>query len=328
MSNKKINREYTLSDSTVNAYGFRLLTAGYVPELFDRNPVGFYNHKPDDGVLVKWENITVTGDIIKAIPTINLTHPRGERTVSECESGFLNAASVGKIVVLGVSEDPNDYLPGQTGPSINKWYFREASLVEHGGNWNAIALVDAAGSEINLSDLKPNFTMKQFTLTAAQLGMLNLADNADANVVAVALKDLADKAAKVPALEADLLTATTAKDKAVQDLADLQKATVCDKVKAICEKGLADKKLTKELSDSLAADYATNPDGLQKIVDAMPAYQSVTAAIGDAQKKVQNLADKSWEELDKSGKLEEFKAADLNAFKAKYQEKFGVEYSG
>ena len=34
----------------------------------------------------------------------------------------------------------------------------------------------------------------------------------------------------------------------------------------------------------------------------------------------------SWDELDKAGKLSELRNADLTAFKAKYQEKFGLDY--
>ena len=326
MSHKKIDRDFVLSDSSVNVYGFRLLTSGYQADKFTTNPIGYYMHDRDGGVLLKWDDVRVEGDQIKAKPVINLSNARGKQTADEVEAGFLNAASVGRIVVLAVSDNPADYLPGQEGPTISKWYNREASLVDLGGNENAVALCDADGNEINLSDLKPTFQMKQFTLTAAQLGMLNLADTADANAVAAAIKDLADKAAKVPVLEAEVIAANAAKQKAVNDLADAQKAATADKVKAILDKGLADKKLTVALSDSLAADYATNPDGLQKIVDALPAYQSVTKAIEDAQKKAGNLADKTWNELDKSGKLEEYKASDLEGFKQKYKEQFGEEY--
>lgn len=326
MAKKKIDRDFTLSDSTVNVYGFRLLTSGYQPEPFQANPIGYYMHKRDEEVLLRWDDIRIEGDKILAKPVINLSHPRGERTVNEVMSGFLNAASMGKIVVLAVSEDPADYLPGQEGPTISKWYNREASLVDLGGNENATAilLVDAAGNEINLSDIKiPQ--MKQWTLTAAQLAALNLADTADAAAVASAIKDLADTAAKVPALEAAVGAEKARADKAVQDLADATKAAAAAQVNAILDKGLADKKLTKALSEKLAAQFADKPTELADLVAAMPAYQSVTGAIAAATGAAADLSDKSWDDLDKSGKLADLKAKDPEAYKAKFKEKFGKE---
>ena len=38
---KKIDRQYVLSDSTVNEYGFRLLTSGYQLPAFKKNPIGY-----------------------------------------------------------------------------------------------------------------------------------------------------------------------------------------------------------------------------------------------------------------------------------------------
>ena len=39
-----------------------------------------------------------------------------------------------------------------------------------------------------------------------------------------------------------------------------------------------------------------------------------------------SLSDKTWDELDKAGQLSNLRNADLNAFKAKYKEKFGIDY--
>jgi hypothetical protein len=107
---KKINRQYVLSDSTVNEYGFRLLTAGYQLASFQKNPIGYYMHRREDGIVVKWEDLCVDDDKIVGTPVVNLSNGRGEQTCDEAENGFLNAASVGHIVVLeysrGVARGP------------------------------------------------------------------------------------------------------------------------------------------------------------------------------------------------------------------------------
>ena len=63
---KKIDREYVLSDSSVNEYGFRLLTTGYQIEAFRKNPIGYYMHRRDDGIALKWDDLRIEDDKIMA----------------------------------------------------------------------------------------------------------------------------------------------------------------------------------------------------------------------------------------------------------------------
>ncbi|WP_315814071.1 hypothetical protein [Paraflavitalea speifideaquila] len=75
----KLNKEFLITDSTVNVYGFRLLTSGYLMDEFKKNPIGYYMHKREEGVLVRWEGFRVEGDAVYAKPVINMSHPRGSR---------------------------------------------------------------------------------------------------------------------------------------------------------------------------------------------------------------------------------------------------------
>jgi hypothetical protein len=102
---KKIDRQYVLSDSSVNEYGFRLLTSGYELATFQKNPIGYYMHRREDGIVLKWEDLHVEDDKVVGMPVINLSNGRGEQTCDEAENGFLNAASVGHIVVVEYSTD-------------------------------------------------------------------------------------------------------------------------------------------------------------------------------------------------------------------------------
>ncbi len=103
---KKIDKEYLLTDSTVNCYGFRCLTSGYMINEYKKNPIGYNMHLRDNGVVVKWEDLRVDGDKVYGKPVINLSNPRGQQTVDEIENGFLNAASVGHIVIVEMSDAP------------------------------------------------------------------------------------------------------------------------------------------------------------------------------------------------------------------------------
>jgi hypothetical protein len=157
---KKIDKEFCITDSSVNVYKYRCLTEGLQLDEVQKNPIGYYLHGTEEypresGVLVRWEDFRKDGDKILAKPCINLSHPRGKRTVDEIEIGFLNAASVGKIVVLEASDDPQLKVFGQDKPTIVKWFPREISLVDIPGNYNALAnLYDKDNNELNLSDLR------------------------------------------------------------------------------------------------------------------------------------------------------------------------------
>ena len=333
---KKIDKEFQLTDSSVNCYGFRLLTDGYQQDLFARNPIGYYMHERDGGVVLKWEDFRTEGDAVYAKPVVNLSNPRGQQTVDEIENGFLNAASVGHILVMETSDDPALQLAGQTGPTVTKWSHRELSVVDIPGNFNSLKLFDADENPLNLADFSSKSSnklfekMKQVFLSAEQLGKLNLkADTADVAAVDVALNDLVAKAEKVDGLTTQLAAATTAKTTAETALSDLKKSVNTEKVETILADALAAGKITKETSNKLKVKFAEDADGLQDLVADMPVYSSITKKIEEGNNTgAPDLAAMHWKELHEKGLLEQLKATDLAAFKTKYKEEFKKEYNG
>jgi len=320
---KKIDKEFLLTDSSVNSYGFRLLTSGYLMDEYKKNPIGYDMHKRETGVLVRWEDLRVDGDKVFGKPVINLNHPNGQKTVEDIENGFTNAASVGHIVGLDISDDPKLKLPGQVGPTITRWYNRECSLCDIPSNYNALKLFDKDDNEINLADFtKPKFPeMKTIQLTAALLAVFNLKAEATEQEFTTALNDLVAKAAKADGLQTEL---TAAK----KNLSDLQASVVTTKVKGLLESALAAKKITKELSDKLEKDYATNPDGLSAVLAAMPAFSPVTEKFTVAEGNVKRVADlvaKGYDALMESGEIVELKAKSPDAYKQLFKDTFGVD---
>ena len=323
---KKIDRQYVLSDSSVNEYGFRLLTAGYQLDTFQRNPIGYYMHRREDGIVLKWEDLCIDGDQVKGTPVINLSNGRGEQTCDEAENGFLNAASVGHIVVLEYSTDPEQMLPGQTGPTITKWYNKECSLVDIPGNGNALTrLYDAQENEINLVDLNtrpnkinvmPGNAMKELCT------VLQLADDADEKTFVATVQDLAMKAGNSE-LENKVLR--NEKYQLQQQLNDLNMARNQFEITALLDRALEDKKVTAELRDRLATDYATNPEGLKSLIAAMPAYRSIAAHLKGKQQD-NTEAQWDWDDFEKNDptgrKLKELRANDAGKYKELFDKKF------
>ncbi|MDR3328405.1 MAG: phage protease [Prevotellaceae bacterium] len=295
MAYKKINKEFCISDDSVNVYGYRLLTSGLKLDRF--NPaIGFLMHEREKGIAVKWEDFrTETGKVF-AKPVVNET--LFPTLAQQIEDGFYGAASVGKIVALKTTEASDFKLEGQTGITVLEWFPRECSIVDIPGNYNAIAqLYDESDNIlIDLSDNKSGKSHKNFKKMdekeVIKLSDLKLPEGTTAAMAIQMFSDLADKTEKLAV--------------ATRDLADLKAAATREKVTAIIEKGKNDKKLTNEMAEKLLADYAQNPEGLKALVDAMPAQTLVTGSLSD--KKVpEKYAGKTFRDLYLSGELAEVK---------------------
>ena len=323
---KKIDRQFVLSDSSVNVYGFRLLTSGYQLDAYGKNPIGYYMHQRESGIALKWDNLRVEGDTIVGTPVINLSNARGEQTCAEVENGFLNAASVGHIVVLEYSTEPELMLPGQTGPTITKWYNKECSLVDIPGNSNSLStLYDAQENQINLVDI--GVTMPALDLMPNVLSdikqALQLKVEDDMSAVLTTIRDLR---AKTELLAAEHTTLQQSNTRLQQQLEGLQQATARTEITLMLDRAIEDKKITIALRNRLAADYADNAGALKELLAAMPAYRSVSEMLQQAQDNAQLLW--TWDDYEHNdptgNKLKELRANDPIRYKALFDAKFAA----
>lgn len=322
---KKIDRQYVLSDSTINEYGFRLLTSGYQLDSFKKNPIGYYMHRREEGIVLKWDDLRVEDDKIVGTPVINLSNTKGQQICDEAENGFLNAASVGHIVVLEYSNDPDLMLPGQTGPTITRWYNKECSLVDIPGNCNALSrLYDAQENEINLVDIVPPVlkTLQPDTFRKLK-GTLQLEEGVDEHTLVLKVADLVVRTNDLELENETLRGERTSLQQKVDELvSERNKAEVT----AMLDRALEDKKLTVELRNQLATDYAVNPAGLKNLIAAMPAYRSIVSILKNRQP---DNAETQWqwddyEKNDPTGnKLKELKANEP----VRYQELFNRKFA-
>jgi len=322
---KKIDKEFCLTDNSVNVYGYRLLTEGLDLAQYKKNPIGFLMHDREGGVLVKWEDFRTEGDKLFGKPVINLSHPKGVDIAAQVENGFINAASMGKIICLAATDDTALKMEGQTGPTVTKWFPREISFVDIPGNHNALAnLYDINDNELNLADfVKPkNETMSKILLTAVMLTALNLSDKSSEEDANKAFQDLIDNAKKVPGLEKDLADKSKALTDKETELADLKKAGIAKEVQDLLDKGKADKKLTAELATELADSFAGNPAGLAKVITAMPAQTLVTEQLGDDAKNLAAFEGKKWDDLYAANELEGVRTQFPDLYEKLRKEKF------
>lgn len=88
-------KEFLISDESVNSHNLIIATDGISLERFKKNPVMFYNHDRNLGVIGKWENIRVSDGKMFATPVFDETDQLGRATKRKVEKGFVNGASIG-----------------------------------------------------------------------------------------------------------------------------------------------------------------------------------------------------------------------------------------
>lgn len=288
MGYKKIDKEFCLSDDSVNCYGYRMLTSGLQLKRFNP-PIGFLMHNREAGVAIRWEDLVIRENCLYGKPAVNVTvFPD---LAKQIEDGFYAAASVGHIVALKITDDDEYKIDGQTGPTVLEWFPREISIVDIPGNYNAIAqLFDEADNLLH--DLTDNLNnMNKNVIEVGALGLPNLAADATAEQVQEAIRNL-------------IATAQRAEN-AEKALAALQEKTNAKEIQSLIDTALAAHKINAASAEKLKADYAQNPDGLRALLDAMPAQQTLADRLKtEIPAKYQG---KTWAELYKDGSLADIK---------------------
>ncbi len=160
-----------------------------------------------------------------------------------------------------------------------------------------------------------NSNMTEIKLTAEQAGKLQLRAGYTPDEANLAISNLIAKAEKV--------------DELTNQINTMNATILAEKVTRILNKAVEDKKITVEMKAQFAEDYSTNPDGLEKLIGSFPSYVPLSQKLNaGASERIDQLKNKSWDELDKEGLLTELKNLDIEAFKAKYLSKFNQEWKG
>ena len=124
--------EFLLSDESVNSYGFRVLTDGIDTSRFEKNPVMFYNHNREMGVIGKWTNIRKSDKKLFATPVFDEKDDFGRKLSGKVQDGFIKAASIG--IELDYYNDKAD------NPVVKSCTLIEASICDVPSNQNALVL--------------------------------------------------------------------------------------------------------------------------------------------------------------------------------------------
>jgi hypothetical protein len=206
---------FTISDESINRYGYRILSSGMSTTSFEKNPVVFYNHGTYNLPIGKGHDLRheLDGSITLDID-FDQEDEQALAVQKKAERGFLNACSVG-IDVLETSTDTTVVLAGQTRPTVTRCELLELSICGIPGNRNALRLngihtqdIEDILPTINHQqelNMKPAFNSFDLPATAADeaiLDQLAALENEDAQSIDPILAKLNVLDQKITALSA------------------------------------------------------------------------------------------------------------------------------
>ena len=147
-------KEVIISTEAVNSYGTRVLTSGIDLEQYERNPVLLWMHRRAfDGESMpigKIDNLRVEDDKLIGTPVFDQNDEFARKIESKWDSGFLRMASAA-LEPIEVNPDPALALEGQTRATVTRCKLIEVSIVDIGGNDEALQLCGADGKQLKLA---------------------------------------------------------------------------------------------------------------------------------------------------------------------------------
>ncbi|MBA4500524.1 HK97 family phage prohead protease [Bacteroides fragilis] len=147
-------KEVIISTSGLNCYGGRVLTSGIDLTQFRKNPLLLWMHRRsfdrDAMPIGRIDNLRTDGDRLIGTPVFDQNDEFAKKIESKWENGFLRMASAG-IEIIETSDAPEHLLQGQTRRTITRCRLEEVSIVDMGGNDEALQLYDRSGKVLKLA---------------------------------------------------------------------------------------------------------------------------------------------------------------------------------
>lgn len=152
-------KEVIISTSGLNCYGGRVLTSGIDLTQFQKNPLLLWMHRRsfdrDAMPIGRIDNLRTDGDRLIGTPVFDQNDEFAKKIESKWENGFLRMASAG-IEIIETSDAPEHLLQGQTRRTITRCRLEEVSIVDMGGNDEALQLYDRSGKVLKLAASEDN----------------------------------------------------------------------------------------------------------------------------------------------------------------------------
>jgi hypothetical protein len=134
-----MERRVILNTSSVNRYGYRVLTAGINIKPYLGNPILYWIHDLKKFPIGKIKDLKIDGDVLSGIPVFDCITEESRIVKAQWEAFTLNACSIG-FLPLKENADPSQILKGQKYATVEESELLETSIVGVPANSEALAL--------------------------------------------------------------------------------------------------------------------------------------------------------------------------------------------
>lgn len=302
-----------ITDSTLNGYGFRVLTSGVDIAQYLRNPILLHMHWR--GRIIGYlKDIKVEGDEITAEPMFDCASELSVQCKTQFEFGSLRMASCG-FEVIETSEDPQYLVVGQTRPTVTRAKLIEVSLVDIGANDNALRLYKD-GKELNLNLGEPDTVLPLLKTNKLNNNRMNREQ-------LIALLALGAEATDEEILQAiRTLQADAAR---VQQLSDQNEALTLSAIEAAVDGGIATRRIGEASREHfINLGRTVGVEALQQTIDAIAPAGRIsehlaTGAQGQQTQQYTRLSEVPGD------KVLELREKDRERYIALYKAEYGTE---
>lgn len=317
MAENDKKKSFVLTDESVNSYGYRVLTSGLGREQFQRNPVMLYAHDNYKMPIGTWENIREEDGRLLADARFDEGDGFAVEVRRKVEAGVIRCCSIG-FDVLEVVQADGDV------PTVSKGELYECSICAIGANRNAMLLT--AGEAGITPTLKAGTRM---TLTHVQGPVPGEGDNNNRNINPLNSSSMTEQERtqmeqlqqQVQQLNQNVQNLTKERDDARESLKEVRDA----EVEALLGAAVKDGRIGETEKEQWRELLSVTPESAKAALAKLNPRTSLSQALEQGKGKGE-YAGKSWQELDRAGKLAAYKAHDPEGFKALYKETFGAEY--
>ena len=274
-----MNHTFIVNTENVNEFLYRVLTEGIDTEQYLRNPVVLFYHQrvneKDRGSEVIGRVVKLWIEDKKLLAEIEFDEkdPFAAKIAGKVERGFIKMASM-YATVLATSNAPEDVLPGQVFETVTKCKLIEISIVDIGGNDDALKLSKSTGEQLKLKKIILNKSENMSTLKTIALALGKPADTGED--------------ALLKTIETIMLAKTNAEAKVVK-LQGEMKAILSTEATALTDRaielGLIPEALKSTQLAAFEADHAGQKVILSKLITDKEA-ESEQGGKGNALKEV------------------------------------------
>ncbi len=334
----KSSKRFVIISNQVNNYGYRVDTAGMDLTQYKKNPVLLFMHQravwnADAKPLGHMQDLRLeeNGDIT-GIPFFTDKTEQAKEVFELVEDGTYKMLSAG-FEVIATSDALEDLMQGQKHATVTKSKLMEVSIVDIGGDDNAMCLyhknelvqldnTNDTSAIIPIINNQNKVEMKEQLIPMLLLVGLSKDGTIEQLMQKISeLKTSAETATKELAQKED--TIVTLND----TIAILQQAATSGAVDAVLDGAVQARKITEEQKPFYKQMGESNLDNLKKLFDTMPTMPTLASHVnaGGSADGADPLLKLSYEEAHRTGKLADIKTKYPDFYKQIFKTKFGKE---